>query len=195
MKRLIPIAALALLLAACSTTPDQKVPVDDRNPLASSTTPGGPGTTTNPADRGNLSGSALPPPPGTATADGSARGRSPLNDPANILSKRSVYYDYDSFIIKDEYKPLIEAHGRYLRDNRSAHVIVQGNTDERGGSEYNLALGHKRAESVKRMLSLLGVSDAQIETVSFGKEKPRNAGHDEAAYAENRRSDLVYQGE
>ena len=196
MKKLIRIAALALLVAACSTTPDQKVPVDDRNPLGSSTTPGGPDTTTNAADRGNLSGSALLPPPGTATPDsGAARGRTPLNDPANILSKRSVYYDYDSFIIKDEFKALIEAHGRYLRDNRAARVIVQGNTDERGGSEYNLALGHKRAESVKRMLSLLGVSDAQIETVSFGKEKPRNAGHDEAAFAENRRSDLVYQGE
>jgi peptidoglycan-associated lipoprotein len=90
---------------------------------------------------------------------------------------------------------MIEAHGKYLRANQAAHVIVQGNTDERGGREYNLALGHKRAESVKRMLSILGVQDQQVETVSFGKEKPRNPGSNETAWAENRRSDLVYQGE
>ena len=106
-----------------------------------------------------------------------------------------MYYDLDSFVVKDEFKPIIEAHGKYLRDNRNARVIVQGNTDERGGREYNLALGHKRAESVKRMLSVLGVQEAQIETVSFGKEKPRNPGSDEGAWAENRRSDIVYQGE
>jgi len=196
MKKMIPIAILTLFVAACSTTPDQKVPVDDRNPLASSsTTPGGPGSTTNPANSGNLSGSAIPPAGSVTQGDTSASGRSALRDPANILSKRSVYYEYDSFVVKDEFKPLIEAHGRYLRDNRTAHIIVQGNTDERGGSEYNLALGNKRAESVKRMLSLIGVPDGQIETISFGKEKPRNQGHDESAYAENRRSDLVYQGE
>ena len=196
MKKMIPIAILALFVAACSTTPDQKVPVDDRNPLASlSTTPGGPGSTTNPANSGNLSGSAIPPSGSVTQGSTAASGRSPLRDPANILSKRSVYYEYDSFVVKDEFKPLIDAHGRYLRDNRTAHIIVQGNTDERGGSEYNLALGNKRAESVKRMLSLIGVPDGQIETISFGKEKPRNQGHDESAYAENRRSDLVYQGE
>jgi len=106
-----------------------------------------------------------------------------------------VFYDYDSFVVKDEFKPLIEAHGKYLRDNKSARVIIQGNTDERGGREYNLALGHKRAESVKKMLTILGVQESQMETVSFGKEKPRNPGSDEAAWAENRRSDIVYQGE
>ncbi|MEO8137268.1 MAG: peptidoglycan-associated lipoprotein Pal [Betaproteobacteria bacterium] len=198
MKKLIRIAALALLVAACSTTPDQKVPVDDRNPLGTTANPGGPGSTTNPTGTGNLSGTPITPtgPGGTTAGSGTAAaGRIPPNVPGSILSKRSVYYDLDSFVIKDEFKPMIEAHGRFLRDNRNAHVIVQGNTDERGGSEYNLALGNKRAESVKRMFSLLGVQEAQIETISFGKEKPRNAGHDESAWNENRRSDLVYQGE
>jgi peptidoglycan-associated lipoprotein len=196
MKKLLCIAGLSVVLAACSSTPaDQNpAPVDDRNPLARTTAP--PGATTNPAGDSGLTGSAIGAGSGTsATTQAGAAGRTQLNDPANILSKRSVFYDYDSFVVKDEYKPLIEAHGRYLRDNRSARIIIQGNTDERGGREYNLALGHKRAESVKQMLAILGVQEAQMETVSFGKEKPRNPGSDEGAYAENRRSDIVYQGE
>ena len=196
MRKLLCIAGLSVVLAACSSTPaDQAAaPVDERNPLASSTAPAG--STTNPAGGSGLTGSAIPPGGGsTATTQPGAAGRTPLNDPASILSKRSVFYDYDSFVVKDEFKPLIEAHGKYLRDNKSARVTIQGNTDERGGREYNLALGHKRAESVKRMLALLGVQEAQMETVSFGKEKPRNPGSDEAAWAENRRSDIVYSGE
>ena len=119
----------------------------------------------------------------------------PLKDPGNILSKRSVYYDYDSAVIKDEYKPLVTAHARYLTQNRSAKMTIQGNTDERGSREYNIALGQRRADTVKRMMLLLGATESQIETVSFGKEKPRNMGHDEAAWAENRRDDVVYAGE
>lgn len=195
MKKLLCIAGLSVVLAACSSTPtDQSAaPVDDRNPLAGTTAPG---AATGPAGGSGLAGSAIGPGGGsTATTQPGAAGRTPLNDPASILSKRSVFYDYDSFVVKDEFKPLIEAHGRYLRDNKSARVIIQGNTDERGGREYNLALGHKRAESVKRMLAILGVQESQMETVSFGKEKPRNPGSDEAAWAANRRSDMVYQGE
>ena len=119
----------------------------------------------------------------------------PLKDPGNILSKRSVYYDYDSSIIKDEFKPLVTAHSRYLTQNRSAKMTIQGNTDERGSREYNIALGQKRADSVKQMMILLGAQEPQIESVSFGEEKPRAQGHDEAAFSENRRSDIVYQGE
>ena len=119
----------------------------------------------------------------------------PLTDPANILSKRSVYFDFDSSSVKDEYKPLISAHARYLMDNRSAKITIQGNTDERGSREYNIALGQRRADSIKQMLVLLGVAENQVETVSFGEEKPRAAGSDEAAYAENRRGDIVYSGE
>jgi peptidoglycan-associated lipoprotein len=117
----------------------------------------------------------------------------PLNDPKGILAKRSVYFDYDSFIVKDEFKPVVEAHAKYLSANKGRKVIIQGNTDERGGREYNLALGQKRAEAVRKSLNLLGVSDAQVEAVSFGEEKPKAQGSDEAAWAENRRADIVYQ--
>jgi peptidoglycan-associated lipoprotein len=109
-----------------------------------------------------------------------------------LLAKRSVYFDYDSFIVKDEYKSLVEAHARNLTTHKALKIVVQGNADERGGSEYNLALGQKRAEAVRRALMLMGVADNQIEAVSFGKEKPKALGHDEAAWAENRRADIVY---
>ena len=119
----------------------------------------------------------------------------PLN-PASMLNKqRSVYYDYDSVAIKDEYKPMVSAHARYLSANRAQKITVEGNTDERGSREYNIALGQRRADSVKQMMLLLGVQEAQIESVSFGEEKPRGQGHDEAAFAENRRSDIRYAGD
>jgi peptidoglycan-associated lipoprotein len=94
--------------------------------------------------------------------------------------------------VKDEFKPVIEAHSQYLIKNTDRKIVIQGNTDERGGSEYNLALGQKRAEAVRRALNLLGVADSQIEAVSFGKEKPKATGSNEAAWAENRRADIVY---
>ncbi len=119
----------------------------------------------------------------------------PLKDPGNILSKRSVFYDYDSNVVKDEYKPVVTAHARFLTLNRSRKISIQGNTDERGSREYNIALGQRRADSVKQMMILLGVQEAQIESVSFGEEKPRSSGKDEAAFSENRRSDIVYDGE
>jgi len=117
----------------------------------------------------------------------------PLNDPKGELAKRSVYFDYDSYVVKDEFKGLVAAHGKYLTANKGRKIVIQGNTDERGGSEYNLALGQKRAEAVRKSLSVLGVPEAQMEAVSFGKEKPKALGHDEASWAENRRADIVYQ--
>ncbi len=119
----------------------------------------------------------------------------PLKDPNNILSKRSVYYDFDKFDIKDQYRPIVEAHAKYLQSHPDAKMLIQGNCDERGSREYNVALGQRRAEGVKKMLTLLGAKDTQIEAVSLGEEKPRAQGHDEAAWAENRRSDMLYQGE
>ena len=119
----------------------------------------------------------------------------PLKDPGSILSKRSVFYDYDSNVVKDEFKPLVTAHSQYLVQNRNRKIAIQGNTDERGSREYNIALGQRRADSVKQMMILLGVQEAQIESVSFGEEKPRSSGKDEAAFSENRRSDIVYDGE
>ncbi|MCH8620756.1 peptidoglycan-associated lipoprotein Pal [Undibacterium sp. TS12] len=119
----------------------------------------------------------------TATVD-------PLTQGA--LAKRSVYFDFDSYVVKDEFKPVVEAHAKYLAANKNRNILIQGNTDERGGREYNLALGQKRAEAVRKSLTLLGVSDSQIEAVSLGKEKPKATGSDEASWAENRRSDILY---
>ena len=117
----------------------------------------------------------------------------PLNDPNSPLAKRSIYFDFDSYEVRDDYQPLLQQHAQYLKSHPDRHVLIQGNTDERGTSEYNLALGQKRAEAVRRAMSLLGVADTQMEAVSLGKEKPQATGHDEASWAQNRRADLVYQ--
>ena len=182
MRKYLWIGLIAAALAGCSTTPSTEAPVDDKSAA------GTPGAGAGGAQTGSASGGGV-----TGSATGSAS--NPLRDPNNILSKRSVYFDYDSFVVKDEYRPLVEAHARYLQQNRNARATVQGNTDERGSREYNIALGQKRADSVKRMMTLLGATESQIETVSFGKEKPKNPGHDESAYAENRRDDILYSGE
>ena len=117
----------------------------------------------------------------------------PLNDPNSPLAKRSIYFDFDSYAVRDDYQPLLQQHAQYLKSHPERHVLIQGNTDERGTSEYNLALGQKRAEAVRRSMSLLGVADTQMEAVSLGKEKPQATGHDEASWAQNRRVDLAYQ--
>jgi peptidoglycan-associated lipoprotein len=117
----------------------------------------------------------------------------PLNDPNSPLAKRSIYFDFDSYAVRDDYQPLLQQHAQYLKSHPERHVLIQGNTDERGTSEYNLALGQKRAEAVRRAMSLMGVADTQMEAVSLGKEKPQATGHDEASWAQNRRADLVYQ--
>ena len=122
----------------------------------------------------------------------SARGVDPFNDPASPLYKKSVFFDFDSFVVKSEFQPVVEAHGKYLASTKNRRIVIEGHTDERGGREYNLALGQKRAEAVKQRLMLLGATDSQIETVSFGKEKPRAVGSNEEAWAQNRRADIVY---
>jgi peptidoglycan-associated lipoprotein len=118
-----------------------------------------------------------------------------LTDPNSILSKRSIYYDFDKFDVKQEYRPLVEAHAKYLRDNPGTKMLIQGNTDERGSREYNVALGQRRSDGVKKMLLLLGAKETQIESVSLGEEKPKSEAHDEEAWAKNRRSDMLYGGE
>lgn len=115
-----------------------------------------------------------------------------LNDPKGILAKRSIYFDFDSYSLKPEFSPLLNTHAKYLETNKQRKVVIQGNTDERGGAEYNLALGQKRAEAVRKALVLLGVPETQMEAVSFGKEKPKATGSDEASLAQNRRADIVY---
>ena len=122
-------------------------------------------------------------------------GAAALKDPGNILSRRSVYFDFDSNLIKDEYRPLVTAHARYLQQNPGAKMRIEGHADERGSREYNIALGQRRSEAVKQMMQLLGARAEQIEPVSFGEEKPKATGHDETSWAENRRGDIVYQGE
>jgi peptidoglycan-associated lipoprotein len=178
--RQIAIAAFStatLFLAACATTtPDAQAPVE---------TPGG-----KPA-----AVQTQPVKPVDVTGGPSASQLSALKDPKNILSQRSIYYDYDKFDVKDDYRALVEAHAKYLRENPSARMLIQGNTDERGSREYNIALGQRRADSVKQMMTLLGVQEGQIETISFGEEKPRAKGNDESAFSENRRSDIRYAGD
>jgi peptidoglycan-associated lipoprotein len=177
MNRLIVAAAFVALLAGCQTQPTTQTaaPVEDRSaaaaPRRAARAPRAPAPAASPA---------------RSRARARARPGNPLRDPSSVLSKRVVYFDFDSFTVRDEFRPLIEAHGRYLAQNRNARMTIQGNTDERGSREYNIALGQKRADAVKRMMTLLGAQDSQIETVSFGKEKPKNAGHDEASWAENR---------
>jgi len=180
LMRLVACATAALLVAACASTPLEEQPA---------------------APVSDASGGAAGAKPGAGTADpravaqvdaGSSRGMDPLNDPASPLSKRSIYFDFDSFVVKPEYQGTVEAHGKFLVANPSRRVTIEGNADDRGSREYNLALGQKRAEAVKSRLRLLGVPESQMETVSFGEEKPASTGVDEAAWSQNRRADLNY---
>lgn len=122
-------------------------------------------------------------------------GWSDLKNPSNVLSKRRLLFDFDSAAIRDEYRAMLEAHARFLRDNRSARLLLQGHTDERGSRDYNLALGQHRAESVFKALNLLGAPVEQMEAVSLGEEKPIAEGYDESAWQQNRRAELLYSGE
>lgn len=133
-----------------------------------------------------------------STVGGAQLGADPwtkLKEPGSPLSQRSIYYDFDRYDIKEEYVPIVEAHAKFLMEYPDLKIVVQGNCDERGSREYNLALGQRRADSVKRAMALLGVSEKQIETVSFGAEKPVALGQDEESWAKNRRSDIVYLNE
>ena len=181
MKKLVTLMAVAALLGACrGGVKEEGAPVVEKQPdqVVEQKKPAPP-----------------PPPPVVKPVETVKSVANPLKDPGNILSKRSVYFDFDSSSVKDEFKPLVSAHAKYLNDNRGRRIVIQGNTDERGSREYNLALGQRRSDSVKKMMLLLGVTDGQVETVSFGEEKPRATGSDEGSYAENRRSDIVYDSE
>jgi peptidoglycan-associated lipoprotein len=178
MKNAVLYAALAVLAVACATDkPKTDAPVADiSKPVPGATQ--APGTSTTTPSR---------------TAPIAAN---PLMDPSNILSKRSVYFDFDSNSVKDEYRGLITAHSRYMTgEKRDTRIRIEGNCDERGSREYNLALGQRRAEAVKKVMTVLGVQDGRIETVSFGEEKPAAPGHDEQSWAQNRRADIKYAGE
>ena len=116
----------------------------------------------------------------------------PLQDPNSLLSKRVVYFDFDRSEIKSEAREIIEAHARYLSEHPSVRIVVEGHCDERGTREYNLGLGERRAKAVQQVMSLLGVSSSQLELVSYGEERPAAMGHDEGAWAMNRRVEFIY---
>jgi peptidoglycan-associated lipoprotein len=169
------IALSAALVACGSNVKLSDVPVENRT-----------GTSVEPAVSGDPSGVA-------------SRQVAPvLIDPSNITAPgpagvaKIIYFDYDSYTIKPEFQGAIEAHAKYLAADKRRKLAVEGHTDERGGREYNLSLGQKRAEAVRRGLELLGATDTQVDAVSFGKEKPAATGSDEASYAKNRRAELNY---
>ena len=178
MKNVALYLAIAAVAAGCaSKEARQDAPVTDRSAGVTQPSPSAsPSTTSRPAVQPTIAGN-------------------PLRDPSNILSKRSVFFDYDSNMVKDEYRGMVQAHSRYMGDKRDSKIRIEGNCDERGSREYNLALGQRRAESVKKMMTVLGVSDGRIETISFGEEKPMAPGHDEQAWSQNRRADIKYAGE
>jgi peptidoglycan-associated lipoprotein len=164
----IAAAASALLLSACGSQP----PAPEQN--AAPVTTGSATTTPVTAESYSLEA---------------------LNDPNSAVYKRSVFFDFDKYEIKDEFKPLLEAHARFLTRNSTLKVLIQGNADDRGSREYNLALGQKRAETIKRTLRLQGVAESQLEAVSLGKEKPYCTEATEICWAQNRRGDILYSGE
>jgi peptidoglycan-associated lipoprotein len=166
---------LPLWLIACSSTPVATAPATDGTAVPSS-----PQTAVATTD-------AAP-----SAASRSDVASSSLGSDAALGRERSVYFEFDDTAVRGEYAPLIQRHGQYLQSHPSMKVVVQGNTDERGGSEYNLALGQRRAEAVRAALRVYGVRDAQVEAVSFGEERPQADGHDEGAWRQNRRADIVY---
>lgn len=182
MKRKLLALALVALLAGCgSSVKLDDVPVEDKS-----------GTSVTPAGGGAGAGSqgiAGATQSGVTPLDLSKSGQD-VAGPAGAA--RIVYFDYDSFVIKPEFQGVIDTHARFLKANPSRKIAIEGHTDERGGREYNLALGQKRSEAVRRALGLLGIPDSQVDPVSFGKEKPADPGTDEAAYAKNRRAEIAY---
>ena len=180
MKNIALYIAIALAAAACASneTKDTAPSVSDRSTATQTPSAGGTSSTTQPQR-----------PMDRVAGD-------PLHDPNSPLAKRSVYFDYDSNAVKDEYRGLVQAHSRYMTtDKRDSRMRIEGNCDERGSREYNLALGQRRAEAVKRVMTVLGVQDGRVETISYGEEKPKAMGHDESSWAQNRRADIKYAGE
>jgi peptidoglycan-associated lipoprotein len=176
-RHLLSLVAAASL-AACSSVKLDEAPVESRTP----TTAGAGGTGSGSASAGGAASSQTRVAPVDVTANNAA---------ANSNLPRIVYFDFDSYIVKDEFRPVIELNAKALTADRKKQMAVEGHTDERGSSEYNLALGQRRAEAVVKSLTLLGVQNSQLEPVSFGKERPAVQGSDEAAWAKNRRAELA----
>jgi peptidoglycan-associated lipoprotein len=179
MKKAALYAAIAILAAACASK-ETKTDAQVEDKSTGVTTP----------SQAATQPSTQPRPPAQQITG------NPLTDPNNVLSKRSVFFDFDSNAVKDEYRGMIQAHSRYMTaDKKDSRIRIEGNCDERGSREYNLALGQRRAEAVKKVMTVLGVQDGRIETISYGEEKPKAMGHDESSWAQNRRADIKYAGE
>ena len=178
MRRLFLLVSATALVAGCgSTVPLDNVPVEDKAGTALSARGAGAGGAGAGVDKGGVTSVDI---------------AKPSDQPAMPAQPRLVYFDYDSFVIKPEFKSVVEAHARFITADKTRKVVIEGHTDHSGGREYNLALGQKRAEAVRSAMGLLGVADSQIEAVSFGKEKPAVLGSDEAAMARNRRAEISY---
>lgn len=190
MKKLVISVLMVSLLAACSSS-KPPVPVaeskqDKPADVTSKDEARRPSTSTS--ESGSESGSAST----SASTSTDKMEVDPLNDSNGLLAKRSTYYPFDVYVVQDADKPVVQAHANYLSEHANRNVRLEGNCDERGSNEYNLGLGQRRADGVKKMLVVGGAKDSQIETVSYGEEKPRATDHDEASWAQNRRTDLNY---
>ena len=181
-KRLLGSILLTMFLVACSSKPMKDTNQPDVTDKSPATQPA------SPDDGASTQGA------GDSNADGTSN-MAALTDPNNILSKRSIYFDFDKDEVKAEYRPLVEAHAKFLVANSNVKMTLQGNADESGTREYNVSLGQRRAVAVKRMLNLQGVQDSQIETVSYGEEKANANCPDDSCRQQDRRVDIVYQGE
>jgi peptidoglycan-associated lipoprotein len=182
--KLVVIAAASVFLVACKSTPITPAKVEDKSPTAS-TGVGAAGDAG--ADTGAVKEVMI-------DSNANSAGNNPLKDPSNILSKRNIYFDFNSDAVKAEYRPIMEAHAKYMLAHPDAKMIVQGNTDEKGTREYNLSLGQRRSVAVKQALNLLGVKDSQIETVSYGEEKATQNCAGESC-DKDRRADIVHEGD
>lgn len=180
-KSILMSVLLAATLSACSNNAVKNKPAA---PVVESTS----SAQTQSSIAGNNEGAT------TSGANQNSASANPLKDPNNILSKRSVYFDFDKDEVKAEFRPLVEAHAKYLVANPNAKVIFQGNADARGSREYNLSLGQRRSVAVKKAVNVLGAQDKQIETVSYGEEKAKEC-KDETCYQQDRRVDIVYENE
>jgi len=191
MKKLVISMLLVNLLAACASEKPKETAVPKvTSPAPAATVEATPATVTPAAAAPAVAEKA--PPVSAATTGAAAAVIDPLNDPNSILSNRSTHYPFDVSVVQEDDKPLVQAHARYLGEHPERSVRLEGNCDERGSNEYNLALGQRRADGVKKMLLLGGAKDGQIKTVSYGEEKPKATGHNEDSWKQNRRTDIVY---
>ena len=152
-------------------------------------------TTASTAGATQMAPAPAPAPPTAAPQAPATTARPSPKEFTAIPELKPIYFDFDKYDVRDEFRPLVEAHAKYLRENPAARMLIQGNADERGSREYNVALGQKRSDNVKKMLMLLGAREAQLESVSLGEEKPACGEHSEECWAKNRRGEMLYSGE